>query len=248
MTNSRDPWDDSASPDPGANFTYANPITSEAHGNDEYEVAPPLAGSMRPWWSVWVRPRETYRYVWAHVPASTVVTVAMIGGIFSALDRAATRSAGDGMPLGALLVICVLVGPLSGLLMLYLSSWLVGITGRWIGGTGNSERVRHALGWAQAMVVTLGVFWVPNILIFGPDMFTSEMPTLDQTPQLLWVFMGIALLEVIGGVWLMVCGFKMIGEAHRFSAWKALGASLIAGLLMLLPIIFIAGLIIAMTS
>lgn len=173
MSTSIDPWEEPLPDNDVAQLRAMGVVPA-----DEEDTRVPAFGSISPWWSVWVRPRETYRYLWSHVNHSTVVGVSMAAGIFTALDRASTRNAGENLSLTAILIASVLIGPLAGLLMLYLVSWLIGVTGRWMGGVGTSERVRFAMGWAGAMTITLGVLGVPTLALFGIEMFTEDMPSL----------------------------------------------------------------------
>jgi hypothetical protein len=71
-------------------------------------------------------------------------------------------------------------------------------------------------------------------------MFTTATPTLDANPLLLVPLAVLILLEAAIGAWSLVVFLKALGEAHGFSAWRSLGASAIAGLLVLVPVLAVA--------
>lgn len=231
MNQHNDPWETPESP------TYGGHDVDSEYG--EYDITPPR-GSLNPWLSVWLRPRETYDYVRAHVPVQTLFFIAAISGIFEVLDRASMRNTGEDFELGSLIAIALIAGPISGVIGLLLGSFLISVTGRWIGGTGDFSDVRHAVGWVSTMAIVVGLLWIPQLLLFGHEMFTEDMPTLERQPTLGIVLLLTGLLELTGGIWTLVCALKMIGQAHDFSAWKALAASILAGLLLIVPIVIVA--------
>ena len=197
-------------------------------------------GDLNPWLSVWVRPRATYRYVWDRWSHTSIVLLSMAGGVFGALDNASSNSRGDGVSMPILLVGCLIGGLISGFIFLYLSSWLGAVTGRWLGGTGDSRRLRYSYGLGSAMAIMIGVLWVPYLALFGREMFTEEMPRLEASPALASTLIAIAVVEVILTIWMLVCWLKLIGEAHEFSAWRALGSTLLAGVLLVVPLLLVA--------
>ena len=196
-------------------------------------------GDLNPWLSVWVRPRATYRHVWDRWSHTSIVLLSMAGGVFGALDNASSNSRGDSVSMPILLVGCLIGGLISGFIFLYLSSWLGAIIGRWLGGTGDSQRLRYSYGLGSVMAVTIGLLWVPYLALFGREMFTEAMPRTESSPALAYTFLALVIVEVILSLWMLVCTLKLIGEAHEFSAWRALGSALLAGLLLVIPLLLV---------
>jgi len=71
-------------------------------------------------------------------------------------------------------------------------------------------------------------------------MFTTATPTLDANPLLLVPLAPLLLLGGVVRVWSFVVFLKALGEAHGFSAWRSLGATAIAGGLVLVPVLAVA--------
>jgi hypothetical protein len=88
------------------------------------------------------------------------------------------------------------------------------------------------------------LLWIPQLALFGNEIFTTETPFLDANPVMVLVLVGLNLLELVAAVWVVVAFIKCVAEAQRFSAWRALANSVVAGLLMIAPFV-IVGVVIA---
>jgi hypothetical protein len=71
------------------------------------------------------------------------------------------------------------------------------------------------------------LLWIPELALFGSNMFTSETQRIANHPFIL-IFLSI--IQIIVAVWAFIVYLKCLGEVHGFSAWKALGVSIIPGL------------------
>ncbi len=196
-----------------------------------------------PFLTIWTRPRATIRGIVRTDPNHHVVPLAMAGGIVQALDQAATRNAGDALSLSAILAIAIVGGPIGGLVGLYFWGWLLGLTGRWLGGQADSVEVRAALAWPMVpMLASIPILGIQLALI-GHEIFTSQTPYLEAHPGLGIVLAATGVLEVVLGIWSFVVLLKCVGEVQGFSAWRALGAMFVAGLLIIVPLILLVVLI-----
>ena len=116
-----------------------------------------------------------------------------------------------GLVIGAALTILVLY---------YIVAWWLGFVGRRVlGGRGTTQEVRAAIAWSQ----------VPNIAVLG--LVLIQLPFL----QVQWLAGLMTAAILIVGIWGLVIGLKCLGEAHRFSAWRAFGTTLLA----LLPVMLL---------
>jgi hypothetical protein len=196
---------------------------------------------LNPWLWIWIRPRAVLRQILDTDPTRFVLPIAMIVGFVEVLDGASAGSLGDRVSLTTIFLIALIGGPIGGLLSVYLYGWLVGVTGRWFGGSGQTADLRAAIAWGSVPGLWLALLWIPQLALFGKEMFTEETPKLDEaSPALASVFMGLAALELVGAVWSLVVLCKTVAEAHRFSAWLGLAAMFVAGLMILLPIAGVA--------
>ncbi|MEM1294226.1 MAG: Yip1 family protein [Verrucomicrobiota bacterium] len=217
---------------------YAPPqsaVVSQVTGEEPIE-------HLNPWKSIWGRPKATIRFILATDPGRAVLALAAFSGISQALDRAVMRSAGDVLDISVILGLAVVLGPISGIIGLYIGGALLRWTGSWLRGTAESGDIRAAIAWASVPVVCWMPLWIPQLLLFGKELFTTETPHLDESPVLLAALIGLGILEVIVGVWSFILLLHTIGQAHGFSAWKALGSIFLAFLTVALPLIILLGL------
>lgn len=195
---------------------------------------------LTPWFSIWTKPRKTIQQIIESDPEKLVLLLAGIAGISRALDRASLKSMGDRLDWPIIVVIALIAGPIGGILMLYIAGALVKWTGSWIDGQGTPEKIRAALAWSSVPVVWVLPLWIPEIAIFGQELFTTQTPRIDASLSLALLLMAFGLLEVTVGIWTIVILAKCIGQVQGFSAWKGLGNLLLAGLVLFVPIFIVA--------
>jgi hypothetical protein len=99
------------------------------------------------------------------------------------------------------------------------------------------------LPWAGVIAIWAMILWVPELLLFGKELFTKETPIIDDSTLLTTLYFILAGIEVILGVWAIVVFLKCLGEVQGFSAWKALGNYLLLCLVIIVPILGVVGLI-----
>jgi len=194
-----------------------------------------------PWIHIWTDTRNTIQRLLDDPSDKSLIWIICLFGVTVALEQASLRSAGDTVSLPIILVLSLVLGPLIGWLSWMLISGLVYWTGSWFGGTGSWEEVRTAVAWASIPFIAKLILWVPQLLLFGREMFTTVMPSLEvEHNPLMWAaFILLELVDLILTVWYYVVLSKSIGEAHDFSAWKGFFALIIGILLFLLPFVFL---------
>jgi len=207
--------------------------------NVETRIAPVL----NPWTSIWTKPRATIQQIVETDPEKHVLALAAVAGVSSMLDRASIRNAGDEVNLGVILAAALLIGPLGGVIGLYLGAVLLRWTGRWIGGQGSTLNIRAAIAWACVPVVPAVLLWIPELLLAGSDLFTSETPRLDSNPTLALVLLPLLALGFVFGFWGIVLLTKCLGQVQGFSAWKALGNCVLALLVVVVPFVAVAAIV-----
>lgn len=191
---------------------------------------------VKPWRSIWLSPRNTVRHLVQTDPDHLILVLAALAGVAQVLDRASGRSMGDTVSFPMILGFAVLLGPIFGVLTLYISSALIAWTGRWIGGSAPSRHIRTAMAWAGVPVVAALVLWVIAIAVLGDEMFTTAMPRVEANLGLAFLTMALGLAIFALGVWSLILLLKCVGEVQGFSAWKAMGNVLLGGLVIVLPL------------
>jgi hypothetical protein len=194
---------------------------------------------LNPFFSMWTQPRRSIREALT-MPEHFVIALACVWGISRALDRASYKSLGDRLSLPWVLAFAIGLGPITGVTMLYLFGWLLGWTGRWMGGAGSPSEIRAAIAWPHVITFWGLLLWIPELLVFGRELFTTATPRLDASLGLSAAMIGFFLLEATLLIWSIVAYLHCLGEVQRFSAWKAFGNTIVAILVFLMITVPIA--------
>jgi hypothetical protein len=178
-------------------------------------------------------------------PRRMVHRLAILGGVAAGLG-ANVNLPGVVIPLPVIIACKVVMGVVGGLIGLYLSAWLVTMTGRWLGGRGDFVAVRSAMAWSNVPVIWAALLWLPLLVYLGWDAFNinRDLMTADTIGLMLMVPIGIVTFVVV--VWRIVIVCKLVGEAHGFTAWHSFGAFCIAALIVLVPIVIVIGMFVLM--
>lgn len=185
-----------------------------------------------PFWAIWFSPRRTIRQIISVNSQLHVVPLACLTGIGRVLDRASSRNLGDQLSLPSVLGLACLGGALAGLIGLWVSSFGFSITGKWLGGTASREHLRTAIAWSGVPLVVALLMWIPELLLFGSEMFTAETPRMDAQPGLFNLLLLFVAAESVLGVWSFLLLCQTIAEVQGFrSSWRGFGNVLLVGML-----------------
>jgi hypothetical protein len=173
-----------------------------------------------PWITVWTRPRATIRRIVEIDVHYQVLFLAMLAGALSRLEARWAQPPGTpgsaAFPL--IVVLSVIGGAIAGLIGLYINGALLKWSGTILGGIATYAEVRAALAWAEVPVIVAVSIGILSILIGtgGP-----MMPFVGNGAE---SSVSVSLLHAVFGLWSFILVLKCVGEVHRFSAWRALGA------------------------
>ena len=201
-----------------------------------------MSETMNPWFSIWTKPRATMRSILDSDPKQMNILLVALGGIGSLMSSAIEESAALGLSLPVLFISIVILGAVVGIISWYIISALIKLTGRWIGGAGDIVAIRSAAAWSNIPSIYLLAVSVVLMLIFGAELYSSSPDSASMTISMAYALMGVGVITMVIGIWAMVIYCKILGEAQGFSAWKALLNSILAMLVIAIPVavIFIA--------
>ena len=203
------------------------------------DTSPPgFTDPASPWFSIWTRPRATLCLILETNPRRQVATLAVLGGVASGLAAARAEIAAA-LPPAAVVAGAVAGGAIGGLIGVYLMGALLKITGRWIGGFGDWSAVRAAVAWAQVPAIWAILLWLPRTALLGGEVFRPDPAATQDHPASAMALLLIEITQGVVTVWQFVVSLKCLGEAHRFSAWRALLAFLLAVLVAAIPILIL---------
>lgn len=191
--------------------------------------------TLNPWVSIWTKPRATIQQIVDTNPEYLVSRLAAIDGFSLALGKAdSMKSVGPEWEWPAVFLFAAIVGPIVGIIRLYIGSDLLRWTGTWIGGSASSQNIRAALAWSNVPTIWSLILWIPLFALS-----VTETPTIDATPSLEFFSLGLVAIVLSIGIWSYVVLLKCLGQVQSFSAWKALVNVILA---WLVPIGLILGL------
>lgn len=199
---------------------------------------------LNPWFSMWLHPRRTIRQIVEADPERLVLVLAAAGGIVQALANAESKSQGDKVSLPVIMLVSLIVGPLMGIIGLWVGGALLRWTGGWIGGRADARRVRTALAWSNVPMIWSLLLWIPALLLFGAETFTKATPIIEASSLLSALYLVFSVGTAVIGVWSFVVFLHSLGEVQGFSAWKALLNSILAMLVVMIPLLAIIGVLI----
>ncbi|MGO8989197.1 MAG: YIP1 family protein [bacterium] len=122
----------------------------------------------------------------------------------------------------------------------YLAGALIRWTGKWIGGQAPSQNIRAAIAWSSVPTIWALILWIPQLVLFGQELFTTETPRIHASPSLGFISLGFVAIQLIIAIWAIVVFLKCLGQVQGFSAWRALGNTTLGALVIVVPIAIIA--------
>ncbi|HAB99176.1 MAG TPA: hypothetical protein DCE71_05085 [Parachlamydiales bacterium] len=186
--------------------------------------------SINPWRSMWLRPRETIRWVVQTDPRYGVFWLSGIYILQSLFFFLNFWSFGLTVHYYAILIPSLVLAPLLGVIWVWFYGWLLQCTGRWLGGDAPASHVRAALAWSRLPMSAAFVLWVFLFFQQPEEMFIQHGPgTLAPV-----IHTTLFLLEI----WTLILFVQAIREVHHFSLLKSL-LNIFTSWILYLVIIFL---------
>lgn len=187
--------------------------------------------------SIWTKPTITLKYILEKCPKQYVLVLLVLGGIVRSISRASERGMGDTMSTASVLLISVLVGGLIGWISYYIYAWALSFTGNWIKGAAEPETFRTVIAWSLVPSIATLILLIPELIIFGDDLFKSELSDVSMVKGIGLVAFGI--FELALSIWslvILVIGTKII---QGFGTGKAILNVFLPILVLVIPLLLI---------
>ena len=200
------------------------------------------AQSGSPYLTIWTAPRATIRQIVDRNPRYHVIFLIVLGTEAAVAGGLLTGLPGGPHALGTtlapetaryiwrLLIAGMMVaGPLFAVISLYASGALMRWAGGVLGGTATSVEVRAAIAWSSIPSIAAAALNVVGLAI-GVISVPVQPQRFEGLRTVTAQFNAFSIIFVILAFWRTVIFLKCLSEVHRFSAWRALGASLLGAL------------------
>lgn len=172
--------------------------------------------------TIWTRPQATICGILDEDPEHMVFMLGIILGISDCIDRSYAKSSGELFTVPAIFTLCLVMGPIGGLTLLYGASALIKWTGKLLGGQGSHTHIRAAFAWSSVPLICGLLLWIPGVLLFGGDLFAKETPRIDASTVLQLEYACWVCLRVILFFWSLIVFLKCLAAVQGFSSWRAL--------------------------
>jgi len=195
----------------------------------------------KPWFYIWIKPRTTIRAIVDSEPGKYVLLLAALYGIYNALGEFSERAFGESVGMIVVILGALVIGPIGGLIGLYLSGAILRWSGSLLDGQASSTEARAAIAWSSIPTVIALLLWVPLVAFYGNEMFSRVAPTIIDNPYPLLL---VGLIEIVLTLWTIVMVILTLIEVHRFSIWRSIGAVAIPFIVIIIPLfgcLYLAG-------
>lgn len=189
---------------------------------------------------IWLNPREVFSYIHQNSYDKYVIILLILAGISGSFDRAVMRDMGDDMSLFAIVGLCIIIGGLLGWISYYIYAALTSWTGKWLDGQGDTSSILMILAYATIPSVLALLLLIPQIGIYGNELFKSEGDIMSGGIVANAIFYGTAILEVILGIYSIVLSVIGVSEVQQFGIGKAILNLLLPILVIVVPLVAIA--------
>jgi hypothetical protein len=188
---------------------------------------------------IWLSPREVLKYIHENKYNKYVTVLLILSGIAKAFDNASAKNTGDNLSLWMLVVACIVGGALFGWISYYLYAALISWTGKWLKGQGDTSSLIRVLAYSSIPAIVALIFYIPQIIVYGDDLFKSNRHTADIN----WISSGIVYgsmaLEFCLGILSVRLSVIAISEVQKFSIGKSILNIFLSALVIVIPIVIL---------
>ncbi|MBD3272011.1 MAG: hypothetical protein GF384_05685 [Elusimicrobia bacterium] len=195
------------------------------------------AEKINPWLNIWFRPRETFNYVLNNPHNLHKGILIFLGGFSYSLSRAYGLHLGNTLGFEKIIIFSLMLGPISGLVVVYLGSFILKTIGRIFKGIASYSGLQSVIIWSMVPLIGLLPIWLIRFLLLGAETFTASGAARGWNSPVLLLLNGIHLGLAL---WMYVILAKGLSVAEGFSMWKAIGTMLIAFMVFIVLFVIIA--------
>ncbi len=175
-----------------------------------------------PWLKIWVEPKKTIRSIVTTNSKHGLVALCVIYGLPLALNLVQSFALVEVIPVWAALIGALVISGFLGIAGISIASWLLSVTGRWIGGKGSFDNVRAAVAWSNVPNFVTILMWVALFGVFGTQVLNRNFSDMQFIGYQAGTLFLVMLIESIVSVWGFVILLNTLAEVQGFSLWRAL--------------------------
>jgi hypothetical protein len=186
---------------------------------------------------IWMEPNLVFPILRYHNINRWTSLLIALASCVSVFNRSFTKHLADKYN-GIIYIIGILVlSFVITLVFTYLYASMISWTGKWLKGRAGTDSITRVLAYSQIPSASLLLFQIPCLLLFGFDLFKSNLSI--NHSELVGIFVTSIwyLLAAITSIWSFVLGLIGLAELQNFSLWRSF-------INYLLPVLIVFGFII----
>jgi len=208
--------------------------------------------TIRPLLTMWIRPRETTRYLIDRGPRADTYLLGTCIGVSWVLSIGSVHAPTIGLTAWQTLGYSLLLGAPIGYLSFIVASVFYSFSGRPFGGIGKPRDLRIAIAWSFLPGLASLAFQVLDLALLGGRFYGTNQPT-ETTYLTLALRFTVPLILALLGLYSIVLWAVAYSEAHSISVLRGIASLVVGGLLVgmaagmavfILPLLLVIGLII----
>ncbi|RLJ91437.1 Yip1 family protein [Planococcus citreus] len=188
---------------------------------------------LNPFTDIWLRTRETVRFVIERKSFKFIILLIVLTGFASGLIGMMNERSSD-MPAWAAILQALVTGPIGSAFGYFLGAAILVLVGRLFKGTATYQEMFKALVPAQIpqiWLLPLLIIWV----LASPETFLADRTDVKGNPIV--VIMSIVMAVV--SIWTFIIVCKAVGKAHRVSSWKGFFIVVLPGIIITFIVLLI---------
>jgi len=217
--------DDKSPNDPYSNLTdnpFAAPLATDSDSHLLREYSDELL--INPWVSMLTEPVITIRRIVNYNPNYHVLLLAAMYGIVIVLSLNDGTVESMQLSLVYLLPLAVVVGPIVGVLLYYVTSACLKWASSLLGGVATHAEMRAANVWSTLPLLIAAPVVIVTSIATSEECIGAAEPYVDALVDL------TRLADRITNIWSFVLSLAAIAEVSHFSRWRAFGAIVLIGI------------------
>jgi len=190
---------------------------------------------VNPFTAIWLKTRETVRYVIEEKSMGFVILLMLLSGISSGLVGAMDTELNQLMPVWGIILGSVILGPILVLIIYAVMAGIYFVTGKLFKGVGTYNELFKASGTAaipQIWLIPVYLIW----MLGSPESYFAQPLGAESSGEgSILSIIGTVIIAVVT-IWSIFVNSKAIGEAHRFSSWKGFFTIMIPSIVIVFAI------------
>lgn len=194
---------------------------------------------VNPFTDIWLRTRETVRFVIERKSVKFIILLIVLTGFASGLIGFMNTRSANMEPWAAVLQ-ALITGPIGSAFGYFIGAAVLTLVGRLFQGTATYQEMFKALVTAQIPQIWL----LPLLIIWAfaaPETFFADRTDVEGNP----IVVVMSIVMAVVSIWTFIIVCKAVGEAHRVSSWKGFFIVVIPGILITIFVLVIVFVIFA---